>query len=105
MSVFHQLFAGKIWQPPTTGTFAGLARPASLTARALSDDGTLPPAHEQSIETASTDVNKRRIASPPAVILRLRTHIVILSPPQCHPEPTHIVILSAVEGRQCGEAG
>jgi hypothetical protein len=56
----------------------------------LSSDDTLPPAQEQSSETASNDVKKRRITSPPFAIL--------------HPQK-HIVILSAVEGRQCGEAG
>ena len=89
MSVFHQLFAGKIWQPPTIGTLAGRTRPAPFTARALSNDGTLPPAHEQSIESASTDVNKRRIPSPPVAILHPAS-------PHCHAERTHIV-MSAVE--------
>jgi hypothetical protein len=65
MSVFHQLFAGKIWHPPTIGTLAGCAGPASFTACELRGDGTLAPAHEQSIEIASPSTSKRRITKSP----------------------------------------
>jgi hypothetical protein len=47
------------------GTVAGRTPPASFTACVFNNDGTPPPAHEQSIETASTDINQRRIKEPP----------------------------------------
>jgi hypothetical protein len=46
--VFYQLVAGKMWQPPTTGTVAGMALRRPLDVNSTGADGAIVAPHEES---------------------------------------------------------
>ena len=60
--MFHGLFAGNIWQPATTGAFAGILLPNPLVGDAFCAEGRSTRPHDAKTTTLKISEQPRRTA-------------------------------------------